>query len=171
MPDGTSGTERAGHDIDLRQVLLPNLQPAPRPVRWTMGMNGHVEFAPGRSAADDKPTQPRWTGQSIEVFVSINSLDNKPASSEATLPRVAGPALPRPRRAHHQPDPADEWWERITTRTSPPACVGRGVFADIIRKRMQVATRKAGLDRASDTMLDTSQFVGPKTHSPQGELF
>lgn len=48
---------------------------------------------------------------------------------------------------------------------------GQGVFADIIRKRVQVATRKAGLDRAWDTVLDTSQFVPPRIHSPQGELF
>jgi DNA repair photolyase len=48
---------------------------------------------------------------------------------------------------------------------------GQGVFADIIRKRVQIATRKAGLDRAWDTVLDTSQFVPPRVLSPQGELF
>jgi len=48
---------------------------------------------------------------------------------------------------------------------------GQGVFADIIRKRVQVATRKAGLERAWDTVLDTSKFVPPRVHSPQGELF
>lgn len=48
---------------------------------------------------------------------------------------------------------------------------GQGVFADIIRKRVQVATRKAGLHRAWDTVLDTSQFVPPKILSPQGVLF
>ncbi|HMH69516.1 MAG TPA: PA0069 family radical SAM protein [Pinirhizobacter sp.] len=48
---------------------------------------------------------------------------------------------------------------------------GQGVFADIIRKRMQVARRKAGLDRAWDTVLDTSCFVAPRMESPQGELF
>ena len=48
---------------------------------------------------------------------------------------------------------------------------GQGVFADIIRKRVQVATRKAGLDRAWDTVLDTSKFVPPRIASPQGELF
>ena len=48
---------------------------------------------------------------------------------------------------------------------------GQGVFADIIRKRVQVATRKAGLDRAWDTVLDTSAFVPPRIASPQGELF
>ncbi|HVI53668.1 MAG TPA: hypothetical protein VM621_01295 [Luteibacter sp.] len=48
---------------------------------------------------------------------------------------------------------------------------GQGVLADIIRKRVQVATRKAGLDRAWDTVLDTSRFVPPRVASPQGELF
>jgi DNA repair photolyase len=48
---------------------------------------------------------------------------------------------------------------------------GQGVFADIIRKRVQVASRKAGLHRAWDTVLDTSRFVAPRIHSPQGELF
>jgi DNA repair photolyase len=48
---------------------------------------------------------------------------------------------------------------------------GQGVFADIIRKRVQVASRKAGLHRAWDTVLDTSKFVPPRIHSPQGELF
>ncbi len=48
---------------------------------------------------------------------------------------------------------------------------GQGVFADIIRKRVHVACRKAGLHRAWDTVLDTSAFVPPRVHSPQGELF
>jgi DNA repair photolyase len=48
---------------------------------------------------------------------------------------------------------------------------GQGIFADIIRKRVQVASRKAGLHRAWDTVLDTSKFVAPRVHSPQGELF
>jgi len=48
---------------------------------------------------------------------------------------------------------------------------GQGVFADIIRKRVQVATRKAGLHRAWDTVLDTSRFVPPRIASPQGQLF
>jgi hypothetical protein len=45
------------------------------------------------------------------------------------------------------------------------------VFADIIHKRAPVATRKAGLDRDRDTVLDTSRFVPPRIASPQGELF
>jgi DNA repair photolyase len=47
----------------------------------------------------------------------------------------------------------------------------QGIFADIIRKRVQVASRNAGLHRAWDTVLDTSKFVAPSVHSPQGELF
>jgi len=48
---------------------------------------------------------------------------------------------------------------------------GQGVFADMIRRRVQVASRKAGLHRAWDTVLDTSRFVPPRIASPQGELF
>jgi DNA repair photolyase len=48
---------------------------------------------------------------------------------------------------------------------------GKGVFADIIRKQVQIVTRKAGLDRAWDTVLDTSRVVPPTIASPQGELF
>ncbi|HEY4291486.1 PA0069 family radical SAM protein [Luteibacter sp.] len=48
---------------------------------------------------------------------------------------------------------------------------GQGVFAEIIRKRVEVARRKSGIDRAWDVLLDTSQFVPPRIHSPQGELF
>ncbi|KAF1004623.1 MAG: hypothetical protein GAK28_03825 [Luteibacter sp.] len=48
---------------------------------------------------------------------------------------------------------------------------GQGIFADVIRKRVQVACRKVGLHRAWDTWLDTGQFVPPRMHSPQGELF
>jgi DNA repair photolyase len=48
---------------------------------------------------------------------------------------------------------------------------GQGVFADIIRKRVQVASRKAGLHRAWDVVLDTSRFVPPGIHSLQRELF
>ena len=48
---------------------------------------------------------------------------------------------------------------------------GQGVFADIIRTRVQVASRKAGMGKAWDTVLDTSKFMPPRVHSPQGELF
>ncbi|HEX7817472.1 PA0069 family radical SAM protein [Dyella sp.] len=48
---------------------------------------------------------------------------------------------------------------------------GQGIFADIIGKRVEVASRKAGLHRAWTEELDTSQFVAPRPQSPQGELF
>jgi DNA repair photolyase len=71
---------------------------------------------------------------------------------------------------HYQPDSADEWREGL--RPELRDAHGRaGVFADLIRKRVQIATRKAGLDWAWDTVLDTSRFVPPRVHSPQGELF
>lgn len=48
---------------------------------------------------------------------------------------------------------------------------GQGVFAEIIRNRVQVAARKAGLDKAWTEQLDTSKFVPCRAPSPQGELF
>ncbi|QWT19513.1 hypothetical protein KPL74_17415 [Bacillus sp. NP157] len=45
------------------------------------------------------------------------------------------------------------------------------VFADVIRKQVQMATRTAELHKAWDTVLDTSRFVAPRIVSPQGELF
>ena len=48
---------------------------------------------------------------------------------------------------------------------------GQGVFADMIRKRVEVAVRKAGLERAWTGCLDTSKFVPPRANSPQAELF
>jgi DNA repair photolyase len=48
---------------------------------------------------------------------------------------------------------------------------GQGVFADLLRKRFEVACRRCGLSRARATRLDTSHFVPPRKPSPQGELF
>ncbi|RUL75369.1 PA0069 family radical SAM protein [Dyella choica] len=48
---------------------------------------------------------------------------------------------------------------------------GQGVFADIIHKRVLVAARKAGLDKAWTETLDTSKFNPCRAPSPQGELF
>lgn len=48
---------------------------------------------------------------------------------------------------------------------------GHGVFADIIRRRVEVAVGKAGLARAWGQRLDTSAFVPPRAPSRQGELF
>ncbi len=48
---------------------------------------------------------------------------------------------------------------------------GQGVFADLLRRRFEVACRKHGFGRARDLQLDTSRFVSPRKPSPQGELF
>ena len=48
---------------------------------------------------------------------------------------------------------------------------GQGVFADLLRRRFEVACRKHGFDRARDLKLDTSHFVPPRKRSPQGQLF
>jgi DNA repair photolyase len=48
---------------------------------------------------------------------------------------------------------------------------GQGIFADMIRKRVEIAVRKAGLERAWSGQLDTSAFVPPRRASAQGELF
>jgi hypothetical protein len=48
---------------------------------------------------------------------------------------------------------------------------GQGVFADLLRRRFEVACRKHGFARARELTLDTSRFVPPRKASPQGELF
>ncbi|HEY0197846.1 MAG TPA: PA0069 family radical SAM protein [Rhodanobacter sp.] len=48
---------------------------------------------------------------------------------------------------------------------------GHGVFADLLRRRFDVASRKHGFGWARDLQLDTSRFVAPRKPSPQGELF
>ncbi len=48
---------------------------------------------------------------------------------------------------------------------------GQGVFADLLRRRFEVACRKHGFGRARDLSLDASRFVPPRPESPQGELF
>jgi hypothetical protein len=48
---------------------------------------------------------------------------------------------------------------------------GQGVFADLLRRRFDVACRKHGLNRVRELDLDTSRFVPPRIPSPQGELF
>ncbi len=48
---------------------------------------------------------------------------------------------------------------------------GQGVFADLLRRRFEVACRKHGFGRARDLELDTSRFVPPREPSAQGELF
>jgi DNA repair photolyase len=48
---------------------------------------------------------------------------------------------------------------------------GQGVFADLLRKRFEIACRRYGYGRARELRLDTSLFVPPREASPQGELF
>jgi DNA repair photolyase len=48
---------------------------------------------------------------------------------------------------------------------------GQGVFADLLRKRFEIACRRHGFGRAWELQLDTSRFVPPRKPSPQGELF
>lgn len=48
---------------------------------------------------------------------------------------------------------------------------GQGVFAELLRKRFEVACRRHGFGRARELRLETSHFVPPRRPSPQGELF
>ncbi|WP_426661873.1 PA0069 family radical SAM protein [Rhodanobacter aciditrophus] len=48
---------------------------------------------------------------------------------------------------------------------------GQGVFAELLRKRFEVACRRHGFGRARELQLDASRFVPPRKPSPQGELF
>jgi DNA repair photolyase len=48
---------------------------------------------------------------------------------------------------------------------------GHGVFADLLRRRFDVACRKHGLTRARELQLDTAHFVPPRPVTPQGDLF
>ncbi|WP_243040628.1 PA0069 family radical SAM protein [Dyella sedimenti] len=48
---------------------------------------------------------------------------------------------------------------------------GQGVFAELIRRRFDVACRKHGFGRARELWLDTGRFMPPRESSPQGQLF
>ncbi|WP_225737558.1 PA0069 family radical SAM protein [Dyella acidiphila] len=48
---------------------------------------------------------------------------------------------------------------------------GQGVFADLLRKRFEIASRRHNFSWARTLQLDTSRFVPPRKPSPQGELF
>ena len=48
---------------------------------------------------------------------------------------------------------------------------GEGVFAQMIKKRFDVACRKHGFNQAYEVKLDVSRFVPPREASPQGQLF
>lgn len=48
---------------------------------------------------------------------------------------------------------------------------GQGVFAELLRRRFEIACRRYHLGHARELALDTSRFVPPRKLSPQGELF
>jgi len=48
---------------------------------------------------------------------------------------------------------------------------GEGEFAELIRQRFTVTTRKLGFGRGRDVPLDLSKFTPPRAITPQGELF
>jgi DNA repair photolyase len=48
---------------------------------------------------------------------------------------------------------------------------GQGPFAELLRRRFEVACRKHGFHRTRELRLDCSRFVPPRAPSPQGELF
>lgn len=81
-------------------------------------------------------------------------------------------ALHVPQRAAHvmslvqQMHGGRDYDSDFTTRMS-----GQGVFAELIRRRFDVACRKHGFGRARELQLDISKFVPPRKPSPQGQLF
>jgi len=48
---------------------------------------------------------------------------------------------------------------------------GEGEFAELIRQRFHIATRKLGFGRGRDVSLDSTLFSPPRPATPQGELF
>lgn len=48
---------------------------------------------------------------------------------------------------------------------------GEGEFAELIRQRFHIATRKLGMGKGRQIALDLSQFAPARAASPQGELF
>jgi hypothetical protein len=48
---------------------------------------------------------------------------------------------------------------------------GEGEFAELIRQRFTLATRRLGLARNRDLTLDCTLFRPPRAPSAQGELF
>ncbi|MFC4525608.1 PA0069 family radical SAM protein [Dyella halodurans] len=81
-------------------------------------------------------------------------------------------ALHAPQRAAHvmslvqQMHGGRDYDSDFTTRMR-----GQGVFAELIRRRFDVACRKHGFGRARELWLDTARFVAPRKQSPQGQLF
>ncbi len=82
-------------------------------------------------------------------------------------------ALHAPQRAAHvmslvqQMNAGRDYDSNFATRMH-----GQGVFADLLRRRFDVACRKHGLNRERDNLnLDATHFVPPRPPTPQGDLF
>jgi DNA repair photolyase len=81
-------------------------------------------------------------------------------------------ALHVPQRAQHvmslvqQMNGGRDYDSNFATRMK-----GQGVFADLLRQRFEIASRRHGFGRARELKLDTTRFVPPRKASPQGELF
>ncbi|WP_233840284.1 PA0069 family radical SAM protein [Dyella sp. 2HG41-7] len=81
-------------------------------------------------------------------------------------------ALHAPQRAAHvmslvqQMNDGNDYDSDFATRMR-----GQGVFAQLLRRRFDVACRRHGFGRARELQLNTSLFVPPRKSSPQGELF
>jgi DNA repair photolyase len=81
-------------------------------------------------------------------------------------------ALHAPQRAEHvmslvqQMNGGRDYDSNFATRMR-----GQGVFAELLRRRFEVACRRHSLGRARELRLDTTRFVPPRETSPQGELF
>lgn len=81
-------------------------------------------------------------------------------------------ALHAPQRAEHvmslvqQMNGGRDYDSNFATRMR-----GQGVFAELLRKRFEVACRKHGFGRARELRLDVSQFTPPRETSPQESLF
>lgn len=81
-------------------------------------------------------------------------------------------ALHAPQRADHvmsliqQMNGGQDYDSNFATRMH-----GQGVFADVLHRRFDVATRKYGYARTRELKLDTTRFTPPRKPSPQGDLF
>ncbi|HTV85477.1 MAG TPA: PA0069 family radical SAM protein [Dyella sp.] len=81
-------------------------------------------------------------------------------------------ALHAPQRAEHvmslvrQMNQGRDYDSNFATRMR-----GQGVFADLLRKRFELACRRHDLGRTRELALDGTRFVPPRERSPQGELF
>ncbi len=80
----------------------------------------------------------------------------------AHFPDRAGHVLSLMRQLHGGREYAAEFGTRQT---------GRGPFADLVRQRFDVASRRLGYSGGRERPLDTKKFTPPRRPSAQGELF